>query len=220
MKKICTQCGAEFEREAIVCFEKVFESLPCQKCMDENGKVRRLEREKQDQEKRMIDWLRICPPAFRETEMEKLPKKSVTDHALKWEFGRRGIVLFGPTRSGKTRTAWLLLKKMHMQGKRIMVMDSMSGFEYGAVFAHGSPLDWVNERVGCELLFMDDVFKVKLTDSFEAALFAIIDKRMNFRRPIIATLNDTGETLAARMTDDRGNAFIARLKEMCDTVVF
>lgn len=220
MKKICGQCGAEFDKEEIPGMEGFFKNLPCPECMNENAEARRAECEKRDQQIRVSNWISFCPPAFRETEIQKLPRSGPSHAVLKWEFNRRGLVLFGPTRCGKTRTAWLLLQKQFMQDRKIIVMDSMSGFEYGAVFSNGSPLDWVNDRSCCELLFMDDVFKVKLTDSFEAALFAIIDKRMNFRRPIIATLNDTGETLAARMTDDRGNAFIARLKEMCDTVVF
>ena len=59
-----------------------------------------------------------------------------------------------------------------------------------------------------------------LTESFEAAMFAIVDHRLNYNLPVIATLNDTGATLSARMTGDRGEAFIARLREMSDTIHF
>ena len=33
-------------------------------------------------------------------------------------------------------------------------------------------------------------------------------------------MNDTGATLSARMTGDRGEAFIARLREMSETIHF
>ena len=67
---------------------------------------------------------------------------------------------------------------------------------------------------------MDDIFKVKLTDSFENAIFTIIDQRINNLRPIIATMNDVGATLAARMSPDRGGPIVRRLREACQIVVF
>jgi len=45
----------------------------------------------------------------------------------------------------------------------------------------------------------------------EAALFTIIAQRTEQRRPIIATLNDTGASLANRMSGDRGDALVRRL---------
>ena len=67
---------------------------------------------------------------------------------------------------------------------------------------------------------MDDIFKVKLTDSFENAIFTIIDQRINNLRPIIATTNDVGSTLAGRMSQDRGEPIVRRLREACKAIVF
>jgi DNA replication protein DnaC len=229
MKMKCTQCGDEFDRDIPPEIVGMFTSKICGDCLNKNMSVRRAEEEMRRAEeemrragKKIYKWNQFCPPAFLETEIGKLPSPATSDTVLEWKFNSRGLILYGPTRSGKTRSAWLLIKQIFMQGKTIKVMDSMAGFEYAAVFSGGAgtALDWIQSRSNCGLLFMDDVFKVKLTDSFEAALFAVVDHRMNHQLPIIATLNDTGDTLAARMTDDRGNPFIARLKEMCDTIIF
>jgi DNA replication protein DnaC len=194
----------------------------CDSCLNRNAAERREELDKQKQIGLETQWMSFCPPAFHDTDISKLPFPSVSMKALAWEHGKRGIVFHGKTRSGKTRTAWLLVKKHFTAGRTARVMDSMSGFEYAAIFTAGgqAALEWVEDRAKCSLLFLDDVFKVKLTESFEAAMFAIVDHRFNNNLPIIVTLNDTGQTLSARMTNDRGDAFIARLKEMCDTVHF
>ena len=38
------------------------------------------------------------------------------------------------------------------------------------------------------------------------------------RQTIIATTNDTGDTLAARLTDNRAPALVRRLREFCEMV--
>ena len=222
MKIICSQCTAEFERDVPPEFNGFPVFKICPACMESNAAVRRCETEKSDRAKSLAMWQELCPPAFQDTDLANLPFPKVSADTLAWRGGKRGLILYGKTRSGKTRTAWLLVKQQFETGQTARVMDSMSGFEYAAIFNAGgaAALEWVQSRARCSLLFLDDVFKVKLTESFEAAMFAIVDYRLNHQLPIIATLNDTGETLSARMTDDRGDAFIARLKEMCDTIHF
>lgn len=218
----CTQCECDFEREVPPELTNSWFYKLCQKCLDENAAVRRSETEKRDKEIQQAQWKLACPSAFQETNMAKLPLPEIAQRVLGWEYNSKGLILYGGTRKGKTRSAWMLIKKLFMQGRNFRVMDSMSGFEYAGIFSEGGnrALDWVRNRSNVQVLFLDDVFKVKLTDSFEAALFAIVDHRMNHQLPIIATLNDVGETLASRMTGDRGNPFVARLREMCETIVF
>jgi len=222
MKITCTQCGKDFEREVPTEFSAFPVFKVCQECINANASERQAETAKRLAATGEARWMEYCPPSFQDTDISKLPFPKVSAKVLAWEHQKRGLILYGKTRSGKTRTAWLLVKKQFEAGRTARVMDSMSGFEYAAKFGAGgaAALEWVQLRCKCSLLFLDDVFKVKLTESFEAAMFAIVDCRLNHNLPIIATLNDTGATLSARMTGDRGDAFIARLKEMCDTIHF
>lgn len=171
---------------------------------------------------RELDWRQICPTIYRETVQQKLPDSAKLELVLGWEFGRKGLILHGKTRKGKSRCAWLLARKMFFEGKSVRVLDAGSGFDYAAKFSYGADrvLDFIDSHSRCGLLFLDDVFKVKLTDSFEQALFTIIESRQAYARPILATLNDTGDTLKARMSADRGEALIARLREMCRVIKF
>lgn len=213
----CLQCHQPFE-PLTVCGRPLL--VPCPACAEKNA-AETLESRKLEELRRLrAEWDDRCPTLFRDTLVERLPDQVASAAVLGWKPNPSGLLLYGKTRTGKSRTVWLLAERLHLAGVSVTVMDSMSGFEYGSVFRDGSPLDWVTKRSRCGVLLLDDVFKVKLTESFEAALFVVVDSRMNWKLPVVATLNDTGETLASRMTGDRGAAFVARLREMCETVVF
>jgi DNA replication protein DnaC len=166
-------------------------------------------------------WNAICPPGYRDTEIEKLPDPARAAEVLAWNYGPTGLLLHGATRRGKSRCAWLLARKVFDLGKSVRVLDAMAGFEYATAFASGAGAHaWISNYCRCGLLFFDDVFKARLTDSFEAAVFAIAEYRQSHKLPILASLNDTGETLTARMSTDRGDALVARLREMCQVIQF
>ena len=220
MKKNCQDCGVEFNAPDDPILSRF--ALRCSRCAGEREaayKREQQERLKHEQEQR---WRQICPPAYQETLVDKLPDPARAAEILAWNYGPTGLLLYGPTRRGKTRCAWLLARKTFDAGKSVQVLDSMAGFDYGGAFSASAAQaeNWVYARCRSGLLFLDDVFKGKLTDSFESAVFAIVDYRLAHRLPIVATLNDTGETLAARMSKDRGAALVARLKEMCRTIEF
>lgn len=219
MKKNCTKCGVELELPDNPFFKTI---AYCAKC---TGEIRaKAESDAKDEAMRQNEerWRKLCPPAFRDTDAGKLPNPQKAVETMAWEYGPTGLLLHGDTRRGKSRCAWLLIRKVFDAGKTVQVMDSMSGFQYMAAFSNSAKdaQEWVELRSKCGLLFFDDLFKAKLTDSFEAAVFAIVDYRMNHQLPIVATLNDTGETLSSRMSADRGEAFVARLKEMCQIIQF
>lgn len=220
--KCKNECGADIEvPDNLDVFLQKFGAI-CQPCCDRLSLEARTRQESALREQRETDWKSICPPAYRDTEISKLPNPDKANEILAWNYGKSGLLLHGKTRKGKSRCAWLLCQKVFMAGKSVKVLDAMAGFKYAAAFAHSGKeaQEWVENYCRCGLLFFDDVFKVKLTDSFEAAVFAIVDYRMSHNLPILATLNDTGDTLAARMSSDRGDAFVARLKEMCSLIQF
>jgi DNA replication protein DnaC len=220
MKKNCKDCGIEFEAsdDALIFRYTVY----CSPCLEKSSKEAKEKAEKDLYSKRVYEWRGICPPAYLETVKSKLPNPSKIDEVMAWEYGKNGILLHGKTRTGKSRCAWALCHKVFFSGKTVKILDTAAGFKYAAVFSSGGREvnEWIGTHSRCGLLFLDDVFKAKLTDSFEAAIFAILDYRMNHNLPILATLNDTGDTLAARMSPDRGDALVARLKEMCATIQF
>lgn len=171
---------------------------------------------------RQADWKRFCPPAFLETAAHRLPSPSKLQEVLKWQYGRSGLLLHGETGRGKSRCAWELIKREFMAGRRIETLNCFSGIKYGSLFAENAkvPYEWVSDVSKADLVFLDDVWKSKLTDSFEQAVFAIINNRVENLLPIIATTNDTGETLANRMGEDRAAPMVRRLRENCKSIEF
>ena len=168
------------------------------------------------------NWKRICPPVFQDTKPHLLPSPTKLQKVLQWQYGPKGLILHGETGFGKSRCAWELAKREFIAGKMVSKADASSGYEYASSFSSSAQnaADWIRRHSVSDLLLLDDVFKVKLTESFEQALFVIVNTRVESKLPIIATTNDTGPSLLNRMSDDRGKALIRRLCEFCETISF
>ena len=142
---------------------------------------------------------------------------------MNWEFGSRGLILLGETGLGKSRVAWTLLK-------RVLIEDKPRSFEWFDSISFGHKLakhyheenaeSWLELIAEKEILFFDDLGKLKLTERAEVELFGLIEKRCANELPVMVTTNDTGDSLAARMSDNRGPAMIRRLREFCEPIQF
>src|SRR5689334_16698233 len=67
---------------------------------------------KRAQEQLQLSWKQLCPPGYQDTSIERLPNASKFRDVLGWTYGPKGLILLGPTRSGKTRSAWKLLERL------------------------------------------------------------------------------------------------------------
>lgn len=223
----CIDCGIEIEFQSLMkAFSGAQTCPPCkekrQKQQEERAEKERIEKERHKKHQSFLRMKMVCPAEYIETKVESLPNPAAAKKAMAWQYGKKGMIFHGATRRGKTRCAWLVAKTVIESEKTVEVLDSMSAFRYMAAFSSGGDesFTWIMDKSKCGLLIMDDVFKAKLTESYESAIFAIIDYRCANGLPIIATLNDTGDTLMSRMTQDRGGALVARLREMCEVVKF
>lgn len=220
--KTCPDCQQVFEvdKSAVALVVRFIRYCPScsqkrkDKCDAEEKETARLKHEER--------WGNICPPLYRDTDVEKLPSQDAMRKVMAWQYGPKGLTMFGPTRKGKSRCAWLLLRREFDKGRSIRVLDSLSGIKYASKFNQSAEdaLEWVTSMIECDIVFADDVFKSNLSPSFESALFTIVNQRSEYKRPIIATINDTGASLAARMTSDRGEPTVSRIREFSDAISF
>lgn len=171
-------------------------------------------------------YLRLCPPAYLRTQTDLLPKvaQQQLPQIMAWEYGLKGLLLWGENSgTGKTRCAWLLLKRLmtedcipvaafdamcftHELERRYRADEDVSAFRDSAAFA--------------PILFMDDFAKCPITFRVAAELHWIIDYRTTHDLPIITTMNFDGVSLANQMKDTHGPYLVRRLREFCDSVEF
>lgn len=221
VQKVCNECGKTFDL--------FFPSLAnlvhtCPDCCEKHAIEESRELIARSGNVRLQQWLKLCPEIFQDTnEQHKNFPRELFAKVMAWTYGGKGLLLTGSTGKCKSRCVWLLLKREFIDGKRnFEAIDHSVGFQYGEQFAKSSAeaSRWVQKLSKADILLMDDVFKVKLTDSLEAALFTVISNRTEHKKPILCTLNDTGATLSARMSEDRGKALVRRLGEFCTVINF
>lgn len=216
----CPECGNDFELPPYRLAAELVHICPG--CSEKHAEQDQRDASARSGVRRTEAWNSICPALFRDTDPSRLPRPTKLQAALNWQYGPRGLILFGATDKGKSRVAWEVLKREFKAGKTVAAIDCAFGYTYAAKFAESTAeaARYVERLMSVDLLLLDDVLKVKLTDSFEQALFAIVNERTERLLPVILTTNDTGETLLDRMSADRGPALLRRLRQFCTSVNF
>lgn len=173
-------------------------------------------------------WRAICPFEHRlkseggNTDITRLDAecpnwKSILD----WGMGHRGVIIRGETGTCKTRAMWRLLRKV-FDSQKYFSVATCAQFERECRDAcgKGELSKYIREYISTPVLFIDDVGKAMFTDFVQNSFFEVIDERTQNGKPILATTNDSGRTLAARLSPDRGDAIVRRLRDYCDVFVF
>lgn len=144
---------------------------------------------------------------------------------LAWQYGPTGLLLIGGTGGGKTRAAWLLLRRLFDEGRKIKAFDCLAfAHEIGRRFRDGEgedgPETWIDSLAETEIVFFDDFAKNVFTDRAESEIFGLIERRTANLLPIIATSNLTGADIERKTSADRGAPLVRRLREFCEVVIF
>lgn len=223
-ERTCRECGQPFalpDPELVSAYIVNLVHI-CPACCERDAKETTRQTIEKSKAIRLQRWQQLCPPEFLATEPNRLPCQRQFHAVIRWQFGPRGLILHGNTGKGKSRCAWLLLRREFEAGRSVRSLNSTSGLTYGAKFSEstGEVERWIERLCSVGILLLDDVFKAKLTDSFEAAVFSIINTRTERQLPVIATLNDTGDSLVQRLSPDRGAAMLRRLREFCEPISF
>ena len=175
---------------------------------------------------RLARWERTCPPLYRETDPARLPADKLAE-VLAWSYGPMGLILSGPTRSGKTRCAWELIHRLIVDdGLSVKAFDGI-GWGASVSAAYGDPSRtewWLDEVCTVPVLFLDDLFKAKITEAQELAVYGVFERRCANLLPVICTTNTTSQLLGDRMTEagraDRLDPLLGRMREFCTPIRF
>ena len=174
---------------------------------------------------RESNFRQLCPPLYQQTDPARLPQKHLAA-VTAWKYGPKGLLLVGPTGTGKTRCAWQLLRRLILSGRRVRAFDGL-GWAVAVSEAFGKPDEtesWLDHVCTADVLFIDDLFKGKMTEAQELAAIGVFERRTNHLLPVIVTMNSTGRMILDRMTEqgraDRGEPLIRRMGEFCEVIRF
>lgn len=166
----------------------------------------------------------ICPPLYAATDIHHpdMPRADKLNTILAWKMGPIGLTVKGTTRKGKTRSMWLLVKRLIVEdGLRVTALTASQFASASASAAmendHGQ---WKDSMLhDADVLFLDDLGKEKLTERVEADLFDVIETRTSNQKPILITTNYDGQTLiATKFSADRGPAIVSRIREFTTSI--
>jgi DNA replication protein DnaC len=143
---------------------------------------------------------------------------------ISWPYGPEGILAHGATGLGKTRCLILRLRTLHFKEHRSIKFIGAAdlGLKCGQLFWEDqSKAAWfIEDLIRVDVLMLDDLDKARFTDRTEAELFHVIDARTANGKPILASLNTTGDELAAMLSQHRGLPLVRRLRDYCRAVDF
>lgn len=187
---------------------------------EEEWEARRQKTLLEERKQRVAEFDYLTPSSFKDTKKELLPQATL--EAVK-PYARRkhkalNLTLAGTSGVGKTRIAWLVLKKRYIEyGERFKAIGAET---FARKAFHDKYL--LESLVNIPLLLLDDLGKERATPTAEASIFELIRERMDNAKPTIYTTNYLPYDLVKRFSEiETGKAIKRRLKEssLCLEVV-
>lgn len=154
-------------------------------------------------------WAEHCPVEFRDEWNPAKGSAKLLSRVLGFDPKRgRGLVIHGPTDTGKTRAVWRLLRKLAEEGHEWLFVEAID------------LLDSIPERAfTVPVLVIDDLGNDALTAQKEVRLLKLLRKRCDWHRPFIVTTQFVGDSLEKRFTETAtAKAVIRRLRKFCDDI--
>ena len=174
------------------------------------------------QQARMEIFTRQCPPLYLDTDESLLNPSAAEVLAIPLRKTGKGILLAGPTRTTKSRTAWMLTKRWFCTD--YMTLMWFNGGSFGRAVAdqygNGTAQQWHERLASADILLLDDIFKHRATPAVHDAIFSVIEDRMAALLPTIITINNGFDGIKAVMPGDMAQPIIERLAESCDIFLF
>jgi len=175
-------------------------------------------------------WSENCPLLFQDitlnldlsrNDINLVSYKKVAD----WRYNKQGMYISGDSGKGKTAAIWALCRNIEREtGTAPQVIKAVALAGRLARSAKDLDVTQVTWMIRRKVLIIDDLGKEKITPSFTAQLFEVINGRYEQFRPTIVTTKFRGESLKKRFSnigeDSTGNDIIRRLGQTCEAIDF
>jgi DNA replication protein DnaC len=220
----CAECFTAVEADVIeIAGRRIEFTVVCDEC---EAKLLRLD-ERQENEEKMArlkkEFNDLCPPLYQDTDLTRI-YSGFARAATHWPYGAKGVTLIGPAGEGKTRAAWMLLKRIHMTGKKVYGLTGTQLGKFAADQWHSRAEEKRNAEEAidrcrqCSLLLIDDLGKQKFTERAELELYDILEYRTSHLKPTVVTANSDGKELLNMLSEDRGEPILRRIQEFSTTI--
>jgi DNA replication protein DnaC len=168
-------------------------------------------------------WLKICPEEFRQDlDFSKCSRINL-QRVLQWQFGKKGLLIHGLSGLCKTRFTFQLLNREYFGGRTVKAISHTTFRQHATALASedaGKLCRFMAALCGADILFLDDLGKGTFTNASEEALCEVIDVRTSKNRPIFYTCNSSLESLALRLSPERGAPMMRRITEHVEPIKF
>jgi DNA replication protein DnaC len=172
---------------------------------------------------RMERWLELCPQTYRENDtgmIDQAAFQKVTGYRL----NPRGILCMGDSRMGKTTSCWRLLETLYvLHGINFKAITEVEFAQDCSGYSKKKD-GLLMEMISCKILFLDDLGHATSSSSHLQDLSYVIEKRTQWKKPIIATTQFSPSELIERASAmHRGKTVISilnRLKAHCEVIQF
>ena len=178
---------------------------------EEIAQLREIE-EKKEKQQRAKTIISFIPESFRDTDSSRLDQVAVVK-AKDWadhNTNKLNILIGGKTGAGKTRLAWLIMKRRYINSKITFTHIGAETFARRLI----NEKHLMEELCRVQLLLFDDIGKERETPTAEAGVFELVRERMDRNKPTIYTTNYDPSGLANRFNkQETGTAVCRRLNE-------
>lgn len=211
-------------------------ALFCDDCLDEY-RAALVEKDVLDKmaagtDRRAEWWRKAWLPGYHQTTLAKIPNQNAARAALQWSpeaiTDRPGMIFVGLTGRGKSRTAYLVLRKLFEAGRSMELWPCLKlKAELVRLATHDDKEArprFISRLATSKLLFLDDVGQAATSQAAAADMLDLIEQATMNGTPILATMQYTGDDLIARFAakglTEAGEAIVRRLEDFCETLNF
>lgn len=220
----CDECGKTYI--ALTLKGILWTTGRCIPCSEVHVEKMKDEENRGSAQKRKENFKAMCPEMYHDFERRLLPRADLYDDVLAWPLGKRGLLMIGDSRMGKTRCAWQLMKRIYcIEGYLFESITELQFSHKVAEFGKSESFkEWIDRLCKIKVLFIDDLGKAVMTERTAAELFYVFEERMSNNRPIIATMQidpiNYAQKISSRSGKEMADAILNRLKAHCEVVQF
>jgi len=224
--KACTECFAPIEAEVIeFAGRRINFDVVCDACYAKLDAEHEAKEREERQHKLTKEFDSLCPPLYRDSDPSRIFRGYVKAIA-EWKFSPTGLLLIGPAGKGKTRAAWMLMRREHLEGRSIYGLTATELAKFAADQWHSRAEEKRQAEEALQtcksvaLLLIDDLGKQKFTERAELELYDILESRTANMKPTIITANSDGGQLLKMLSADRGEPILRRLQQFSKVIKY